>query len=237
MPLALDIQHLNFGYPDGSHVLRDVSLEIEEGESIGLIGPNGAGKTTLLLHVNGILRGAGEVRVFARRMCDENLLEIRRDVGLVFQDPDTQLFMPTVFDDVAFGPLNMGWGPEEVNRRVRATLAAVDMGSSIDKPSHHLSFGEKKRVCVATVLAMDPRILVLDEPTSNLDPRHRHQLMGILGGVHVTKLIASHDLDMIRTLTQRVVLLSGGRVVAFGPTRSILADQKLLKDNGFYFFQ
>ncbi|MDD5574348.1 MAG: ATP-binding cassette domain-containing protein, partial [Candidatus Omnitrophica bacterium] len=141
----------------------------------------------------------------------------------------------TVFDDVAFGPLNMGLDPVEVGRRVRETLAAVDMGPSVEKPSHHLSFGEKKRVCVATVLAMDPRLLVLDEPTSNLDPRHRHQLIEILGAVHVTKLIASHDLDMIRTLTRRVVLLSAGRIIAFGPTREILANQKLLKDNGFFF--
>ena len=234
MSYALEIEHLCFSYPDGTQVLRDLSFSISEDDSVGLIGPNGAGKTTLLLHLNGILRGEGKIKVFSREISDENLPRVRRDVGLVFQDPDTQLFMPTVFDDVAFGPLNMGLPQDQIGGRVRQTLRAVDMEASVERPSHHLSFGEKKRVSVATVLAMAPRLLVLDEPTSNLDPGHRQQLIDILKGISVTKLIASHDLEMIRVLTRQVILLSGGRVVAYGPTREILSDHQLLKSNGFF---
>ncbi len=234
MSYAVEIERLSFSYPDGTQVFKDLSFSVLEGDSVGLIGPNGAGKTTLLLHLNGILRGDGKIRIFSREVSDENIFRIRRDVGLVFQDPDTQLFMPTVFDDVAFGPLNMGLPQDEIGRRVHRTLEAIDMGASAERPSHHLSFGEKKRVSVATVLAMAPRLLVLDEPTSNLDPGHRQQLIEILKGVSVTKLIASHDLEMIRVLTRRVMLLSGGRLVAYGPTREILSDHQLLKNNGFF---
>lgn len=235
MPQAVDITHLSFSYPDGTKVLEDISLSMEEGLSVGLIGANGAGKTTLLLHLNGILQGEGEVRIFGVAITPDRLADIRRQVGLVFQDPDCQLFMPTVFDDVAFGPLNMGLPPEEVERRVRKTLASVDMEKNIRRISHHLSFGEKKRVSVATVLAMDPKLLVLDEPTGNLDPGHREQLIHILKDIPVTKLIASHDLDMIRSLTERVILLSSGRIAAYGPTSSILSDRALLKSCGFTF--
>ncbi len=234
MSYAVEIERLSFSYPDGTQVFRDLSFSIPEGDSVGLIGPNGAGKTTLLLHLNGILRGDGKIRIFSREVSDENLSRVRRDVGLVFQDPDTQLFMPTVFDDVAFGPLNMGLPQDEIGRRVHQTLGAVDMDAGAERPSHHLSFGEKKRVSVATVLAMAPRLLVLDEPTSNLDPGHRQQLIEILKGVSVTKLIASHDLEMIRVLTRQVILLSGGHIVAYGPTREILSDHQLLKNNGFF---
>jgi len=234
MSYAVEIEHLYFSYPDGTQVLKDLSVAVPEDDSVGLIGPNGAGKTTLLLHLNGILRGEGKIKVFSREICDETLACVRRDVGLVFQDPDTQLFMPTVFDDVAFGPLNMGLPQDEIGRRVHRTLGAVDMEASAERPSHHLSFGEKKRVSVATVLAMSPRLLVLDEPTSNLDPGHRQQLIEILKGVSMTKLIASHDLEMIRVLTRQVILLSGGRIVAYGPTREILSNHQLLKNNGFF---
>ncbi|MFA5039641.1 MAG: ATP-binding cassette domain-containing protein [Candidatus Omnitrophota bacterium] len=235
MPLAVEVEQLNFSYPDGTKVLEGLTFAIEEGSSVGLIGPNGAGKTTLLLHLNGILKGQGRIRIFGTEITQDSLFEIRRQVGLVFQDPDSQLFMPSVFDDVAFGPLNMGLDAQEVKRRVRGTLAAVDMQDSMERASHHLSFGEKKRVCVATVLAMEPRLLVLDEPTSNLDPGHRQQLIQILKDVPVTKLIASHDLDMIQSLTEKVILLTHGQMAAYGPTKQILMDRESLKRHGFTF--
>lgn len=221
---AIEIEDLRFAYPDGTEALSGVSFCVDEGECIGLIGPNGSGKTTVLLHLNGILRGQGRVRIYNRDVIEENLPFIRKEIGLVFQDPDMQLFMPTVFDDVAFGPVNLDWGPQEVRESVARALAEVDMRSYAQKISHHLSFGEKKRVSIATVLSMAPSILVLDEPTGNLDPKHRRQLIDILGGFAATKIIASHDLDMISRLADRVIYLEEGRVAAMGPTRQILGS-------------
>ncbi len=225
----LSMQNVSYTYPDGTRALTDVSLSAAPGECLGLVGPNGAGKSTLLHHLNGLLRDSGDVRVCGVPIENGQLQEVRLQVGLVFQDPDDQLFMPTVFDDVAFGPLNMGLDKEEVRRRTDEALEAVDMRHAAERSSHHLSFGERKRVCVATVLSMQPRILALDEPTTNLDPRHRREMIQLLAGLQMTLVIASHDLDAVLDLCERVVLLDEGNVVADGPTERILGDRELLE--------
>lgn len=225
----IEIRGLDYSYPDGVVALRAIDLDIHDGESIGVVGPNGAGKSTLLLHLNGILRGKGAVRVFGLEMKDENLKKIRRGVGLVFQDPESQLFMPTVFDDVAFGPINMDMRKEEVQARVAKALEEADMSGSEKRAAHHMSFGEKKRVSIATVLSMEPRILVFDEPTSNLDPKHRRALINLLKRLKPTKVIASHDLDMVAEICSRVILIDRGRIAAAGNTLDILKDKELLE--------
>ena len=226
---AIEIKGLHYSYPDGVAALRAVDIDIYEGESIGVIGPNGAGKSTLLLHLNGILRGEGSVRVFGLEMKDENLKKIRSKIGLVFQDPESQLFMPTVFDDVAFGPINMDMPEDRAGEQVAKALKEVDMTGSEKRAAHHMSFGEKKRVSIATVLSMEPRVLVFDEPTSNLDPKHRRGLINLLKRLAPTKVIASHDLDMVAEVCSRVILLDRGEIAASGQTLEILKDQKLLE--------
>ena len=230
---VIEIKNLNYAYPDGTNALSDINLDIYEGESVGIIGPNGAGKSTLLLHLNGIFKGAGSIKILGRDINNDNLAFIRNKVGLVFQDPDNQLFMPTVFDDVAFGPLNMGLTKPEVEAAVNRALKEVDMLSSMGRLSHHLSFGEKKRVSIATVLSMQSEILALDEPSSNLDLRHRRQLIELLKGFKHTKVFATHDLDLVCQLCSRVILLYQGRVAAAGPTQDILANKPLLDSHGF----
>src|SRR3989338_8878906 len=189
----IEIKNLSYTYPDATVALKDINLEVFEGESVGVIGPNGAGKSTLLLHLNGILRGGSRIKVSDLSINDKNLAVVRRRVGLVFQNPDNQLFMPTVFDDVAFGPLNMGLDSLSVNNAVNDALREVDMLDCIKRPSHHLSIGEKKRVSLATVLSMCPEILVMDEPSSDLDPKHWRGLINILKRLKITKMIATHD--------------------------------------------
>ncbi|MFO7958544.1 MAG: ABC transporter ATP-binding protein [Candidatus Brocadiia bacterium] len=223
------IAGLQYTYPDGTEALRDVDLHVEEGERLGLVGPNGAGKSTLLLHLNGLLAGEGSVEVCGMPVANGRAEQVRLKVGLVFQDPDDQLFMPTVFDDVAFGPLNMGLEREEVERRVEQALEAVDMAYAAERSSHHLSFGERKRVCVATVLSMQPAILALDEPTTNLDPRHRRQIIELLDSLDMTLVIASHDLDAVLDLCDRVALLEDGRLITEGPAQEMLTDRELLE--------
>ncbi len=231
MTAAIDILDLHFSYPDGRNALRGIDLRIEQGESVGIIGPNGAGKTTLLLHLNGILQGTGEIAVFGLRIDKSSLKSIRKDVGVVFQDPDDQLFSSTVFDDVAFGPLNTGLSAEQASARTREALAEVGMAGFESSVPHHLSFGEKKRVSIATVLSMRPKILALDEPSSNLDPRQRRNLIQLLGSLRATKLIASHDLPLIFQLCDRTVLLNSGVIVADGTTTDIMHDRALLEAN------
>ncbi len=227
-PAAVDIVDLHFSYPDGTPALCGVNLRVQAGESVAVIGPNGAGKSTLLLHLNGILRGQGQVCIFGVRVQDGTLREIRRRVGVVFQDPDDQLFLTSVAQDVAFGPSNMRLSEEEIARRVHESLAAVDMQALGDRAAHHLSFGQKKRVATATVLSMQPDLLVLDEPSANLDPRARRQLVRILRGLPVTKIIVTHDLPYAYEICERAVILSGGRVAADGPIDDILGDGELL---------
>jgi cobalt/nickel transport system ATP-binding protein len=229
---VIEIRDLSFTYPDGTVGLRKINFSVCSGESVAIVGPNGAGKSTLLLHLNGILRGNSFVEICGMRVKEENLREIRRKVGLVFQDPDDQLFSLTVFDDVAFGPVNMGYPESEVIERVAGALEWVNMKGYEKRSPHHLSVGEKKRVAIASVLSLTPEILALDEPTSNLDPRSKWSLVALLKGLPVTKIIATHDLDLVRALCQRVVVLDNGAVVADGTTDAILNDISLLRAHG-----
>jgi cobalt/nickel transport system ATP-binding protein len=230
---VVEIESLSYSYPDGHEALGDISLTVSAGETVAFIGPNGAGKSTLLLHLNGIFRsGNGAVRIFGLPVEEKHLKEIRRRVGLVFQNPDDQLFSPTVFDDVAFGPMSMGCAEEEVRQRVRRALEQVGMSGHERRLPHHLSVGEKKRVAIATVLSMSPEVLVIDEPTSSLDPRGRWELIELLRELPQTKVIATHDLEMVQALCRRAVLLAGGRVIADDLTHRILSDLPLLASHG-----
>jgi cobalt/nickel transport system ATP-binding protein len=225
---AIHARGLRFRYPNGVMGLDDVDLHVTHGERVAVLGPNGAGKTTLMLHLNGLLRGEGELEVAGLRVGDGDLRDVRAAVGLVFQDPDDQLFMPTVAEDVAFGPLNLGLDRDAVRGRVESALAAVRMAHVANRAPHQLSLGQRRRVAIATVLAMRPRLLVLDEPSANLDPRARRELLEILDGIDRTMLVVTHDLPFAAQLCERAVLLSGGRVVADGPCPEILADESLL---------
>ncbi len=232
MVKSLEVSELAYAYPDGTQALFGVDLSIGRGEHVALLGPNGAGKTTLVMHLNGILTaGHGTVSVAGTPVRADTLKEVRQRVGLVFQDPDDQLFMPTVRDDVAFGPANMGVRGEELERRVKNALDRVGMADHLDRPPHHLSFGQRRRVAVATVLVMEPEILVLDEPSSNLDPAARRELAEILRSLDVTVLMVTHDLPYALELCERSLILSGGVIAADGPTRTLLADSALLAEH------
>jgi cobalt/nickel transport system ATP-binding protein len=232
---SLLIEDLAFAYPDGNQALFGVNLRVERGEFVAILGPNGAGKTTLVMHMNGIHPAEhGSVSV-AGEVIDTNdkdlLRRIRGKVGVVFQDPDDQLFMPTVGEDIAFGPYNMGLRGAELDAAVDHALALVHMSEFKDRPPHHLSFGQRRRVAVATVLAMKPEILVLDEPSSNLDPASRRELANILRELKITTLMVTHDIPYAYELCERSIILSGGIVVADGDTKTILSDSKLLSEN------
>ncbi|GAB4112885.1 MAG: ABC transporter ATP-binding protein [Roseiflexaceae bacterium] len=231
-PPSLLVQDLHYSYPDGHIALRGVSLRIERGEKVALVGPNGAGKSTLMLQLNGILSGKGEISVGGLAVNKANLARIRALVGLVFQNPDDQLFSPTVFEDVAFGPLHMGLPAAQVRDRVARALEQVKMSAYTDRLSHHLSVGEKKRIAVATVLAMDPELLVLDEPSAGLDPRARRTLINLLRDLPLTMLVSTHDMAMVRELFSRMVIMDHGQVVADGPTDQLLEDEDLLAAHG-----
>jgi cobalt/nickel transport system ATP-binding protein len=226
------VDDLQFSYPDGHVALRGVSLKLCPGDKVALVGPNGAGKSTLMLHLNGILNGRGVIEVGGVHLTKDNLPAIRAMVGLVFQNPDDQLFSPTVFEDVAFGPLHMGLPEAEVLSRVDKALEAVRMSSYRDRLSHHLSVGEKKRIAIATVLSMDPKILVLDEPSAGLDPRARRTLINLLRELPITMLVSTHDMKLVQELFPRTVVMDDGRIVADGDTREILKDEKLLNEHG-----
>jgi cobalt/nickel transport system ATP-binding protein len=229
-PASLLVRDLLFAYPDGHQALHGVDLRIEPGERVALLGPNGAGKTTLVLHLNGILApGEGTVEVGGLPVTKEHVQEIRRRVGIVFQDPDDQLFMPSVREDVAFGPANFGLSGPALAERVDQALAAVGMAEHADRSPLHLSGGQRRRVALATVLACDPEILVLDEPSSNLDPVARRELAEVLLGLGRTMLMVTHDLPYALQLCPRSVVLDDGVVVADGPTRELLADRALLE--------
>lgn len=229
MSPALEVRALEFSYPDGRPALSGVDLTVEQGARVALLGPNGAGKTTLALHLNGILRGAGSVTVGGLELNDENIGEIRRRVGLVFQDANDQLFMPTVGEDVAFGPANLGLAGAALDERVESALARVDASDLVERPPHHLSGGEKRSAAIATALAMEPHILVLDEPTSGLDPLGRRELVAALEGLDITLLVITHDLPFALELCDTSVILDQGRVAAEGPTSEVLADDALLR--------
>ena len=226
---VLDVQRLTYAWPDGRPARRGGALHVHPGERVALLGPNGAGKTTLVLHLNGLLTPqTGTVTVSGLPVGRRTLRDVRRRVGIVFQDPDDQLFMPTVREDVAFGPANLGLRGDALDRRVAEALDAVGMGGFADRMPHHLSFGQRRRVAVATVLAMEPEVLVLDEPTSNLDPAARRELAEVLAGLDVTLLMVTHDLPYALQLCERSAVLSDGVVVADGPTRTLLGDADLL---------
>lgn len=230
MTPSLEIADVTFAYPDGHPALRGIKLRIERGERVALLGPNGAGKTTLVLHLNGILAAQqGGVAVAGLAVEKPNLHEIRRRVGIVFQDPDDQLFMPTVAEDVAFGPANFGVTGADLEVRVDAALAAVDMAGQRDRSPLTLSGGQRRRVALATVLACEPEILVLDEPSSNLDPVARRELAEVLLRLDATTLMVTHDLPFALQLCPRSIVLDDGEVVADGPTRELLADEELLR--------
>jgi cobalt/nickel transport system ATP-binding protein len=228
----LQIENLSFSYSDQRPVLRGINLSIQRGEKVALVGPNGAGKSTLLLHLNGILSGQGRIKIAGLELNRSNLPQIRAAVGLVFQNPDDQLFSPTVFEDVAFGPLHMGLPEDEVRQRVERALGQVNMRGFEDRLSHHLSIGEKKRIAIATVLAMQPELLVFDEPSAGLDPRTRRMLINLLRELPLTMLISTHDMLLVRELFPRMVLMDQGQIVADGPTSRLLEDAALLEAHG-----
>jgi cobalt/nickel transport system ATP-binding protein len=232
---VIEVKSLCFAYHDGREVLHDVNLSIRRGEKVALVGPNGAGKSTLMLHLNGIFGnndGDGSVCVMGQALRKENLGEIRAQVGLVFQDPDDQLFSPTVFEDVAFGPLHMGLPEDQVRRQVAWALEQVGMSDYVERVSHHLSIGEKKRVAIATVLSMNPEILVLDEPSAGLDPRARRSLINLLRRMSQTILVSTHDMRLVAELFPRTVVMDEGLIVADGPTSDILTDAALMEKHG-----
>lgn len=230
---TIEIDTLSFAYPDGTRALEEVSFRAGHGESIALVGGNGAGKSTLLMHLNGLLEPeSGTVRIGDVPVTSTTLADVRKTVGMVFQDPDDQLFMPSVGDDVAFGPLNLGLPHDEVRARVDDALSRVDSLDLKERPPFRLSGGEKRAVAIATVLAMCPSILVLDEPSSNLDPRARRRLIGLLGEFEHTKIIATHDLDLAAELCARTLVMRDGKLVADGPTDEIFSDVQLLEECG-----
>ena len=235
MSKVLEISGLAFAYPDGHQALFGVNLDLEQGERVALLGPNGAGKTTLVMHLNGILHGgAGTVRVNGLEVNPKNkseIKEIRRRVGIVFQDPDDQLFMPTAWEDVAFGPRNLGLEKNELDERVNKALADVRMTEFADRPPHHLSFGQRRRIALASVLAMQPEVLVLDEPSSNLDPASRRELADILRSLNLTVLMVTHDLPFAYEICPRSVILAGGVITADSSTDAILSNQELMEAN------
>lgn len=232
MEPCIETHDLRFAYPDGREALRGINLTIGQGEKVAIVGPNGAGKSTLLLLLTGLLRGEGAIRVFGEELNDHSLRRVRARMGLVFQHPEDQLFSPTVFDDVAFGPLYARLPEGEVRRRVTWALAQVGLEGFGDRLSHHLSLGEKKRAAIATVLSMQPEVLVFDEPAAGLDPRTRRRLIEVLGDLPQTMLVATHDLRLVAELLPRMVIIDQGEVAADGPTATLLSDELLLKAHG-----
>jgi cobalt/nickel transport system ATP-binding protein len=228
----VDVKDVYFAYPDGTEALKGVSFRIFHGESVGLAGANGMGKTSLLLNICGhLIPAKGEVSIGDITLTKKTRQEIRKKVGFVFQRTDDQLFMPTVYEDVAFGPMNLGFPQEKVDERVKHALDMVGCMHLMNRPPHRLSEGQKRAVAIATVMAMDPDILIMDEPASNLDPKSRRQLINLLKGFEHTKILASHDLDLILDVCQRCIIIKEGKVIADGPSEEILSNELLLQEN------
>lgn len=232
MPAGIQIKNLDFGYIADKPVLKNISLDIEPGEKFGIIGPSGAGKSTLLLHLNGILSGKGEIRIGGTLVEKRSLPEIRRKVGLVFQNPDDQLFNPTVEEDIAFGPLNFGFSREEVVTRIREAVRSMNLSGFEKSESHHLSMGERKRVALATVLAIDPEVIAFDEPFSSLDPSTVIQLINIINGLEATLVIVSQSVLPLISCCRRIAVIKDGQVMAVGPADEIVKDEELMRSGG-----
>jgi cobalt/nickel transport system ATP-binding protein len=232
MPKAIEIENFSYKYPDGSAALDNIDLSIEHGQSLALIGPNGAGKSTLLLAMAGFIKGTGKVLVDGLQINRKNLKKIRALIGSCLEDPDDQLFMPTLFDDVSFGPLNMGLKAEQVKARVADVLKTVGLADMTDKAPHHLSAGQKRAAAIATILSMSPKIITLDEPDGSLDPRNRNNLVKLLAGLSQTLIIATSSMDFAAAIADRVVLIDNGRIIADGPAEKIMSDTKLMTDHG-----
>jgi len=236
MNKAIEVKGLRYAYPDGQEALRGISFTVSEGECVGLVGPNGSGKSTLLLHLNGILPDSIDdstaVSIHGNPVSNRTISVIRREVGLLFQDPDDQLFCPTVYEDVAFGPQQFGFAEDKIRSIVAQALSQTGLAGFEQRPPHHLSIGEKRRVCLAGVLACEPKVLALDEPTSNLDPRGKRNLHEILRSLPVTKVIATHDLEMVVELCPRTIVLDNGSIVADGPTAELLGNEELMLKHG-----
>jgi cobalt/nickel transport system ATP-binding protein len=230
-PAIIEVENLSYTYPDGKQALQEISLRVMSGEKVALVGANGAGKSTLLLHLNGILEGSGKIKVNGLEVKKNNLGQIRALVGVVFQNPDDQLFSPTVFEDVAYGPIYQGLEEQIVAERVHQALCAVHMNDYAGRNPYHLSMGEKKRVAIATVLSMRPQILVFDEPTGGLDPRARRELIELLQELPQTMFIATHDMELVRQLTPRMIILSQGKIKTDGASAGILDNKALLTAN------
>jgi cobalt/nickel transport system ATP-binding protein len=233
---AIEVTNLQYRYPDGKEALRGISFSVAEGECVGLVGPNGSGKSTLLLHLNGILPdtsdGSSNVVIDGKPATKQYMATIRREVGLLFQDPDDQLFCPTVYEDVAFGPQQFGFPEDKVRALVAQSLSQAGLAGFEERSPHHLSIGEKRRVCLAGVMACEPKILALDEPTSNLDPRGKRALHEMLKTLPVTQVIATHDLEMVVELCSRTIVLDTGLIVANGPTAELLGNEGLMLAHG-----
>lgn len=227
--IVLSLRGLSYCYPDGTEALKDVSFDLREGERLAVMGPNGAGKSTLLLHLNALLDGEGKLEVDGISSSKATMRIIRQKVGLVFQNPDDQLFCPTVFEDVAFGPRNMGLSDSEVQGCVSGSLKAVGLEGFEKRNPAHLSIGEKKRAAIATVHAMHPPLFVLDEPTSNLDARGRRGVLDLLISLGSTQIIVTHDLGLVRAVCSRVMIMGAGRIVTEGPVPQTLADPAKLE--------
>ena len=228
----LQINDLNFSYPDGYEALKNINLEINKGDTLGVLGPNGAGKTTFILHLNGILGNLDDsIYINNLSINEENLKKIREKVGIVFQDPDDQLFMPTVLEDVMFGPKNFGYTNEEAESKAIEALEKVKMKDFLNKPPHHLSFGQKRKVAIASVIAINPELIVLDEPSSNLDPASRRELIEILKNLDVTIILVTHDLPMALEICDESIILNNGEIKTRDKTYSILTNEEIMKEN------
>jgi len=228
----LTVNNLSYSYPDGHIALKDVGFALDEKESLAILGPNGAGKTTLILHLNGILGNlTKEIKISNFEYTDENMANIRKTVGVVFQDPDDQLFMPTVIEDVMFGPKNFGFHEKEAENLAIDALKKVNMIDFLDRPPHHLSYGQKRKVAIASVLASKPKLLVLDEPGSNLDPSSRRELIEILNNLDVSKILVTHDLPMALEICKRSIVLNDGQITRDDDTLNILRDDEFMKNN------
>ena len=232
MSKYLNITNLSYSYPDGHEALKDIGFSIQKRESIAILGPNGAGKTTLILHLNGILGNlSGKIEVDGLKYTTENIAKIRETVGVVFQDPDDQLFMPTVIEDVMFGPKNFGYSNEDAEKNAVEALRMVGMDDFQDRAPHHLSFGQKRKVAIATVLASKPKLLVLDEPASNLDPASRRDLIEILKNLNISIILVTHDLPMALEICERSLILNEGEIKEDSQTKTILKNEEVMKEN------